>query len=159
MFLGMIFFITPPMVSRPREREVTSSSRMSCTSWVMMPAWMAAPMATTSSGLTFWLGSRPISDLTSSCTMGIRLAPPTRTTSSISLGVRLASVKACFKGARNPLTRSPHILSNWERLRRVSKCLGPSLVAVMKGRLISVVATPESSIFAFSAASVRRWRA
>ena len=33
------------------------------------------------------------------------------------------------------------------------KCLGPDLSAVIKGKLISVCAAEESSIFAFSAAS------
>ena len=156
---GITFFITPPMVSRPKDREETSSSMMSCTSWVMMPACTAAPTATASSGLTAWLGSRPISDRTKSCTMGMRLPPPTSTTSSMSLGVRPASLRACLRGARNPLTRSPQRPSNCDRLRRVSMCLGPSGVAVIKGRLISVLATPDSSILAFSAASVSRWRA
>ncbi len=158
---GITFFITPPMVSRPNDSEVTSSSMMSCTSWVMMPACTAAPTATASSGLTAWLGSRPISDRTKSCTMGMRLPPPTSTTSSMSLGLRPASVRACFSGARRPLTRSPQRPSNCDRLRRVSMCLGPSALAVIKGRLISVLATPDSSILAFSAASVSRcsaWR-
>ena len=80
---GITRFITPPMVSNPRDRGVTSSSKISCISWLRMAAWIAAPTATTSSGLTFWLGSRRISDRTKSCTMGIRLPPPTSTTSSI----------------------------------------------------------------------------
>ena len=40
-----------------------------------------------------------------------------------------------------------------------SRCFGPSCVAVMKGRLICVVIVDDSSIFAFSAASYRRWSA
>ncbi len=43
---------TPPKVSMDRVSGVTSSSRMSLTSPPSTPAWMAAPMATTSSGLT-----------------------------------------------------------------------------------------------------------
>ncbi len=42
----------PPFVSTPRESGVTSSNRMSFTSPFSTPAWMAAPIATTSSGLT-----------------------------------------------------------------------------------------------------------
>ena len=38
-------------------------------------------------------------------------------------------------------------------------CFGPVASAVMKGRLMSVSMTVESSIFAFSAASFRRWSA
>ena len=55
--------------------------------------------------------------------------------------------------------KSEQSSSNFERLRVVSKCLGPSWVAVIKGKLISVWLTPDSSILAFSAASVRRCRA
>jgi hypothetical protein len=41
----------------------------------------------------------------------------------------------------------------------MTRCLGPDASALMKGRLISVLDVLESSIFAFSAASLRRWRA
>ena len=73
--------ITPPRVSTPRDRGVTSSSRMSFTSPAKTPAWMAAPTATTSSGFTPWQGSLPTSLRTRSCTAGIRVEPPTSTTS------------------------------------------------------------------------------
>ncbi len=49
---SMIFVNTPPKVSIPRDRGVTSSSRTSLTSPPRTPPWMAAPMATTSSGFT-----------------------------------------------------------------------------------------------------------
>jgi hypothetical protein len=39
------------------------------------------------------------------------------------------------------------------------KCLGPEASAVMNGRLISDSLVVESSILAFSAASLRRWTA
>jgi hypothetical protein len=45
---------TPPKVSIPRERGVTSRSRMSLTSPVNTAPWIAAPMATASSGFTPW---------------------------------------------------------------------------------------------------------
>ena len=44
--------------------------------------------------------------------------------------------------------------SNFALVRLVSICLGPSAVAVTKGRLMELWVTPESSILAFSAASV-----
>ena len=44
--------ITPPLVSMPSDSGVTSSSRMSLTSPFSTPPWIAAPTATTSSGLT-----------------------------------------------------------------------------------------------------------
>ena len=43
---------TPPSVSMPSDSGVTSSSRTSLTSPFSTPAWIAAPIATTSSGLT-----------------------------------------------------------------------------------------------------------
>ena len=49
---SMSLVITPPLVSMPRDSGVTSRSRTSLTSPFSTPAWMAAPMATTSSGLT-----------------------------------------------------------------------------------------------------------
>jgi hypothetical protein len=75
--------ITPPLVSMPSDSGVTSSSSTSLTSPFSTPAWMAAPMATTSSGLTPRCGSLPISSLTLSCTAGMRVMPPTRITWSI----------------------------------------------------------------------------
>ena len=49
--------------------------------------------------------------------------------------------------------------SNLARERLVSMCLGPSWVAVMKGRLMLVWLSVLSSILAFSAASVSLCRA
>jgi len=49
---GIRVVITPPKVSIPRDRGVTSRSSMSLTSPERTPAWTAAPSATTSSGFT-----------------------------------------------------------------------------------------------------------
>jgi hypothetical protein len=49
---SMSLVITPPRVSMPRESGVTSSSSTSLTSPASTPPWIAAPTATTSSGLT-----------------------------------------------------------------------------------------------------------
>jgi hypothetical protein len=54
---SMSLVITPPLVSMPSDSGVTSSRRMSLTSPLSTPAWTAAPMATTSSGLTPLWGS------------------------------------------------------------------------------------------------------
>ena len=51
--------MTPPSVSMPSDSGVTSSSRTSLTSPERIPAWTAAPTATTSSGLTPLWGSLP----------------------------------------------------------------------------------------------------
>ena len=148
------------MVSSPRERGDTSNSNTSFTSPPKIPAWMAAPIATTSSGFTFSLGSRSIKLRTSCLIKGILVPPPTKTTSSICTGLRPASDKARFKGRRKRLIKSPHKSSNSGRVKRVSRCLGPSAsVAVINGKLISVTVTPDNSILAFSAASVSRCKA
>ena len=75
----------PPFVSTPSVRGVTSNNSTSFTSPLRTPAWIAAPEATTSSGLTPLWGSFPVSDLTSACTAGIRVDPPTKITWSMSL--------------------------------------------------------------------------
>ncbi|KAF3837735.1 hypothetical protein F7725_009503 [Dissostichus mawsoni] len=59
VFLLMSLVKTPPRVSIPRDSGVTSSSSTSVTSPAKTPPWMAAPMATASSGLTDLLGARP----------------------------------------------------------------------------------------------------
>merc|ERR1711892_293518 len=82
--VGMVVFLlinlvkTPPRVSIPRDRGVTSRRRTSVTSPASTPPWMAAPIATASSGLTDLLGARPKTSLQVSCTLGILDIPPTR---------------------------------------------------------------------------------
>mmetsp|Transcript_50220 Transcript_50220/g.160956 ORF Transcript_50220/g.160956 Transcript_50220/m.160956 type:complete len:359 (+) Transcript_50220:420-1496(+) len=156
---GMTLVMTPPRVSRPRERGVTSRRTMSLTSPASTPACTAAPRATTSSGLTLTLGSLPVSFFTRSITEGMRVEPPTRITSLISESSSLASLRAFCTGILQRSTRSEVSSSNLARVMVVSMCLGPSAVAVMKGRLIWAWVPEESSFLAFSAASVRRWRA
>ena len=95
VFREMSVVITLPRVSRPSVNGVTSSRTMSSTSPASTPAWMAAPMATASSGFTFRFGSLPKTCLTFSCTAGIRLMPPTMITSSMALVARPESVNAC----------------------------------------------------------------
>ena len=91
---SITFVITPPRVSSPSDSGVTSSSTTSSTSPFSTPAWSAAPIATTSSGLTVMFGSLPlVRRRTSSCTAGIRVEPPTRITSSMSSAVSFASDK------------------------------------------------------------------
>ena len=85
---------TPPIVSIPSDNGVTSRSTTSFTSPVITPPWIAAPIATTSSGLTDLFGSLPVSAFTASTTAGIRVDPPTRITSSISDNDKPASERA-----------------------------------------------------------------
>ena len=147
---------TPPRVSMPRESGVTSKSKMSLTSPRRTPPWMAAPMATTSSGFTPLLGSRPKRSLTMLWTLGMRDMPPTSKTSEISPVPMPASFKqflhGCLVRSRRPPTRS----SSLARVRVNAMCFGPVASAVMNGKLMSVLCADDNSIFAFSAASRRR---
>ena len=160
VFRSISLVMTPPSVSMPSDSGVTSRSRTSLTSPARTPAWIAAPMATTSSGLTPLCGSLPPNiALTASTTAGMRVMPPTRMTSSMSAGLSPASFIAARTG---PLVFSTRSLTRSSSLARVSvttRCLGPVASAVMYGRLISVDAVVDSSILAFSAASLRRCRA
>ena len=150
---------TPPSVSIPSESGVTSSSSTSVTSPCSTPAWMAAPTATTSSGLTPLCGSRPKKFFTTSTTLGMRVMPPTRMISSTSPAERPASLSAARQGSMVRVTRSSISASSLARVTFMVRCLGPLESAVMKGRLTSVCIALESSILAFSAASLRRWSA
>ena len=77
----------------------------------------------------------------------------------MSPGLRPASLSAALTGPSVFLTRSATRSSSLARVSEMTRCFGPVASAVMYGRLISVVAVVDSSIFAFSAASLRRWRA
>ena len=150
---------TPPMVSIPNDNGVTSKRTMSLTSPEITPPWIAAPIATTSSGLTDLLGSLPVSLRTASTTAGIRVEPPTKMTSSISDWDKPASLRAWRTGCLVRSTKSCVNSSNLARVKVNSKWSGPSADAVINGKLIWVVDTPDKSFLAFSAASLRRWRA
>ena len=155
VFFSTSLVITPPSVSMPSDSGVTSSSSTSCTSPASTPPWIAAPMATTSSGLTPLCGSLPNILVTSSCTLGMRVEPPTSTTSSISLGCSLASFRACISGPRQRSIRWSTSCSNLLRVMLICKCFGPLASAVMNGRLMSVVLAELSSFLAFSQASCK----
>ena len=107
---------TPPSVSMPSESGVTSSSSTSLTSPCSTPAWIAAPIATTSSGLTPLCGSLPKNCFTTSCTFGMRVMPPTRTTSLISPADRPASLSALRHGSTVCWIRSSTSASNFARV-------------------------------------------
>mmetsp|Transcript_4003 Transcript_4003/g.12806 ORF Transcript_4003/g.12806 Transcript_4003/m.12806 type:complete len:446 (+) Transcript_4003:240-1577(+) len=153
---GMSRVKTPPSVSMPSDSGVTSSSRMSFTSPLSTPPWMAAPMATTSSGLTPLDGLRPKKASTASCTLGMRVMPPTSSTSLMSPLPTDASLRHLRHGSRVRSTRSSTMASNLARVTRTFMCLGPDASAVMNGRFTSVSFSPSSSRFAFSAASRSR---
>jgi len=150
----------PPKVSIPSERGVTSTSnnsdllpRRSCAPWI------AAPIATTSSGFTPRWPSLPKISLTNHWILGMRVIPPTMTTSSISDGFILASARARTTGPRHFSIKGSTNCSNLARVIAICKCLGPVASAVINGRLISVVVCWERSFLARSAASLRRCNA
>src|SRR5205085_329669 len=107
---------TPPSVSMPSDSGVTSSKSTSLTSPCSTPAWMAAPIATTSSGLTPLCGSLPNCFLTCSCTAGMRVMPPTSTTSSIWLALRPASCIARWQAPADRPVRSEVSCSSLARV-------------------------------------------
>ena len=161
VFLSISLVATPPMVSMDRERGVTSRRRMSPApaSPASLPPWMAAPMATHSSGFRDLLGSLPVSCFTFSWAAIIRVEPPTNSTLPNSEAVMPASLSAFCTGIAVRSTRSWVSSSNLALVRFISRCFGPSAVAVIKGRLILVVVAVDSSFLAFSAASFSLWRA
>ena len=150
---------TAPSVSIPRVSGVTSRSNTSSTSPLRTPPWIAAPMATTSSGLTPLFASLPKNCFTFCWMRGILVCPPTKITSSIWAAVLSASANAWRQGSIVLSTSSVINCSSLARFRVKLRCLGPLASAVIKGRLISVCRTVDSSIFAFSAASLIRCRA
>ena len=91
--------------------------------------------------------------------IGIRVEPPTNITSSISPVDSPASSSAFLTGVIDLFTKSSASFSKFARVREVTKCFGPDSVAVTYGKLISVCAEEDNSIFAFSAASLRRCNA
>ena len=124
VFLSMIFVATPPCVSTPSESGVTSSSSTSSTSPFSTPPWIAAPIATTSSGFTPLCGFLPKISATFSCTRGMRVMPPTRITSSISSRRSPASFERGLAGLdeRVDQVRDERL----ELLARERRCSGAS---------------------------------
>ncbi len=161
VFLSISLVATPPIVSMDNDNGVTSRRRISPApaSPASLPPWTDAPSATHSSGFRDLLGSLPVRRFTSSCTAGIRVEPPTRSTWPSSDALIPASDNALFTGSEVFSTRSCVSSSNFALVRFISKCFGPSAVAVMNGRLILVVVAEDSSFFAFSAASFNLWSA
>ena len=122
---SMSFVKMPPCVSMPSDSGVTSRSTRSLMSPRRMPAWIAAPTATTSSGLIERFGCFPKTVSTICCTFGVRVWPPTRMT-VVDLvrreARRLEGVPARAFGALDEV--------RGERLERVARedllmCFGP----------------------------------
>ena len=79
--------------------------------------------------------------------------PPTKITSLISAADNPASFNAVLHGGIVLPIKSSTKASNFALVIFILICFGPVLSAVTKGKLISVCAAEDNSIFAFSAAS------
>ena len=145
---------TPPLVSMPRHSGVTSRSSTSLTSPASTPPWMAAPTATTSSGLTPLCGSLPMSCLTFSCTAGTRVMPPTRMTWSMSPLLEAGVLDGAVDRRHDALDQVVRELVELGPREGQVEVLGPVLVG-RDERQVDVAGScvVESSILAFSAAS------
>ena len=120
---------------------------------------MAAPIATTSSGLISRFGFLPKMRSTVSATIGERVWPPTSSTSSISSARSPAWASASRQGPSVRSTRSRTRSSNSPRSSERARWRGPERSAEMNGRLIVVSSVADSSHLARSAASLSRCRA
>ena len=160
--VGIVVFLsirgsrTPPRVSMPRVSGVTSSRTMSLdTSPAMIPAWMAAPIATASMGSTPDSGSFPITSPTNFFTSGILVGPPTITILFMSPFDSFASSSAFSTDGLHRSIMGPISSSSLALVMRISRFFAPEEGScAINGRLMSVSITVESSIFAFSAASL-----
>ena len=113
-------------------------------------------MATASSGLMPLYGAFPVSFSIADWTAGTRVEPPTRMTLSTSPFLTPASFMACRVGAIVSSICFAMRSSNRARDNVMSRCSGFPSFMVMNGRLICEDWVPESSILAFSAASLSR---
>src|SRR5665213_1773427 len=156
VFFSISLVMTPPSVSMPSDSGVTSSSSTSLTSPASTPACTAAPTATASSGLTSLRGSLPKKSRTYFCVSGMRVCPPTRMTSATSLASSPASLSAMRHGPMVRCSRSSTSDSSLERVSLTFWCFGPAASAVIYATYTSVCCLEDSSILAFSGASLRR---
>ena len=130
----------PPTVSIESESGVTSRSTIAAALEPAesvppsFPPWMAAPIATHSSGLMLRLGSWRSMVLTLSMMTGMRVEPPTSRTLLISAEVRPASMRAVLTGISVLCTRSRVRLLKYSRVIVISMWSGPSRPTVMNGR-------------------------
>lgn len=110
---GIKTVMIPPSVSTPSESGVTSSKRISFSSPARTAAWIAAPIATASSGLTLLFGSFLKKSRTICWTFGTLVEPPTRITSSISSTVNFALLNASSHGGISFCNKSSINASNF----------------------------------------------
>ena len=103
-----------------------------------IPRWILGP---TMFSTKFW-------------TIGILVGPPTMMILSILSALSPASLMACMIDCLQRATMGSTISSSLARVSVLTRCLGPDASDAMNGRLISVCMVVDSSIFAFSHASL-----
>ena len=155
--LSMIFVTTPPCVSTPSESGVTSSSRTSSTSPFSTPPWIAAPIATTSSGFTPLCGFLPkISATFSLHARHARHAADEDHLVDLLARAARRRVSAVSQGSTSASIRSATSASSCSRVSAMLRCFGPGGVGGDERQVDVGLATDESSCFARSAASFSR---
>ena len=152
----MIFANRSPAVSTPNESGITSNSKSPLTVPARIPPCKEAPIATHSSGLIPLYGSFPVMSATNFCTAGILVEPPTSRTLDRSDTQIPASRSTCSTGARVASTRSAVSSLKVARVSGISRFTALFLSCAINGKTTVVMLIPDSSIFAFSAASRTR---
>ena len=155
VFLSINGSLTPPKVSIPNVSGVTSSKTISLvTSPAIIPACIAAPIATASIGSTPDSGSFPTTSPTIFLTNGILVGPPTITILLISEWESFASSNAFTIEGLHRLTIGPINSSSLALVILNSRFFAPvDESCAMKGKVTSVSITVDNSILAFSADS------
>ena len=130
VFLGIITLILSssrllgfrPQTRMPTSSEVLSwismptSSLLTAYAPARMPAWIAAPRATASSGFSYMLSSFPKYSFSILWILGTRVLPPTTIISSTWSFVILASSSDLYNGSMHLLKRGWQISSNSARV-------------------------------------------
>jgi hypothetical protein len=137
VFLSIILVATPHIVSILSDNGVTSSNNTSFTSHCRIPAWIAAHIATDSSGFTPELGFFPKNSSTFFCTKGTLVEPHTNTISFSSLAFNPESSNTFLQGIKDFSTISQINSSNLALEILIIKFLGPVASTVIYGRFMS----------------------
>lgn len=159
VFLSISLVATPPMVSMDRKRcyperrmSPAPASPASLCSWI-------APMATHSSGFrTCWLLACQLFTF-SPVQRSYIDGTPTSNTLPSSRNIDARILKRVLYRDGSALYQVCGSVRQTALVRFISRCFGPSAVAVMNGRVDIGGGSCGRSFFAFSAASFSLWRA
>ena len=122
---------------------------------VALPGFLfliALPLLASGLALMVWV-HRAHDNLRAETLEGLNFAPGWAATSFV---IPVAGLIVPFQAMRELWNRSHGEPEHFARVSVASMCFGPSRAAVRNGRLMLALITPESSIFAFSAASSTR---